>query len=173
MIKLLLEEVFEKLMLENDNDNRTTNGCFKFFNAEILEKRYNAINIVSDRTLIDYYKKHVEGKNNNTGEPSSEVKNYMAQYLGYENYSTFEIDKKTEPKPLEKNMLNSNYKFTMPLLLIAAIVIIGLTIQFYPTEEKKCISWEKDHYVKVDCNPILNSSIEIDQGFYNIENVPS
>lgn len=169
MIKQLLEEAYEKLLKEVENNNKTINGCFVFFVHEVLEKRFDAPNFISERTMIDYYRKHVEGKLNNSKEPSHELKNYMANYLDYEDFTSFEISKKKD----SHKSVKSDATYTKKKLKIipgTIILILFLSfIYFSNSKDKNCIKWENDHYIEVHCDLIKQENVELNNENVNIE----
>ena len=77
MLDKLFFELYEKLKTEKENDSQKKSGCFNFFVERILEERYGLKNIVSSKTLTNYYNKYVEEKDNNSGEPKSDIKNII------------------------------------------------------------------------------------------------
>jgi hypothetical protein len=169
MIKQLLEEIFQKLLLEVENNNKTINGCFVFFVNEVLEKRFNSPNLIGERTMIDYYKKHVEGKHNNSKEPSHELKNYMANYLGYVDFSGFEISKKKNTATSIRNKDNYTKRKLKFIPIIFLITIFLGFFYFYNSTNKNCIKWEDDHYIEINCNFIKTEEIELNNKNINIE----
>lgn len=96
MLKKLLSQLFDKLENERDNDKKTKNGNAVYFVEEILENKLGKPSYISPRAIKDYYDKYVEGKENKAGEPSSELKNIIASYLGYERFLDFETKNKEE-----------------------------------------------------------------------------
>lgn len=92
MTKELLEQLYLKLKNEPENDRKNKTGCFDFFEEKVLsEQRYNKYKNVSvtSKTMKNYYEKHVEGRNNKSNEPCSDLKNLIAEYLGYKSYLDF------------------------------------------------------------------------------------
>lgn len=101
MIQELLEKLYAKLEDEPDNNRKSKTGCFDFFEEKILThpkfNKYRSIS-VSSKTMKNYYEKHVEGRKNKSKEPSAELKNCIAEYLGYSNYLHFCNNLKEKPK---------------------------------------------------------------------------
>jgi hypothetical protein len=127
MVKELLKEVFEKLLNENENNNKTKNGCSVYFVNEILEKKYNAPYIISERTFVDYYNKHVLGKSNKSSEPNSKLKNLMANYLGFEGYSSYETSKKALSNSKKTQVLKLNRFIITTFLLVVIAFVYGFS----------------------------------------------
>lgn len=150
MIKKLLEYTFDKLLHEHNNNNKTVNGCFVFFVNVVLEERHGVPRLISERTLINYYRKFVEGKPNKSGEPSSELKDHMAVYLGYKNYTDFEL----------KHLMKHNQNFHkrnlrtkfMPYIKVPLLLFFSLV---YPVKLKNCIPINKNNCLYENC---LNTS---------------
>jgi hypothetical protein len=113
MIEKLLIQLFEKLEQERDNDNKTKNGNSIYFVEKVLEDKFGKPNFISARALKEYYNKYVEKKENKAGEPSNELKNLIAQYLGFENYYDFEERNK---KPQKKSNKKKVTKLNRPVL---------------------------------------------------------
>lgn len=139
MIKQLLDATFKKLLMEAENNNKTIHGSFVFFVNEVLEKRFNTPNLIGERTMIDYYKKHVKGKQNNSKEPSYELKNHMANYLGYDNFSNFEISKKKGSQTTVNNSFDYIYNKTQIIPVTFLITITVGIIYFYNSSHKNYI----------------------------------
>lgn len=157
MLKKLLGQLFDKLENERDNDNKSKNGNAIYFVERILEERFGKANYIAARTIKSYYEKYVEGKENRSGEPSSELKDLMAQYLGYENFLGFENEQKS-----------SIVKSTPIWSILIGMLVIVSSILYYNGvfTTVKCLVWNENHYEKVDCdgklpNPILKD-INID-----------
>ena len=90
MLEKLFTQLLEKLKTENKNDSISISGSFKFFVIDVLEAEYAKPNYINPRTLVNYYKKYVEGLNNGSGEPKNELRDLIANYLGFKDYSDFE-----------------------------------------------------------------------------------
>lgn len=176
MLNKLFSELFEKLKKEEENNSVTKSGCFNFFVERILEEKYNLKNVVSSKTLTNYYNKYVEGKNNNSGEPKSDLKNSIAKYLGYNNYSDFE--KGNIQSSIKTNETNLNQSFEsnqeikrktlkkVVILVLFFFPLLFVLIKYYKTEN--CIIWNIDHFETSSCN----TKDGINNNFYkiNIEN---
>ncbi len=159
MLKKLLSLLFEKLEDEKDNDSKSKSGNANFFVNEVLEVRFRKPNYISSKSIIGYYDKYVIEKENNTGAPSTELKNYISQYLGFENFQDFEIKNTIELRePKKRNGLQTSGKLKT-LLIVSSMAFIG-GISYTAIQQKECLEWKVDHYEKVDClnelpNPLL------------------
>ena len=86
----MLEKLFTEIKNEKDNDNKTKNGISIYFVEKILEEQFKKPNYISSKTIKGYYEKYVEKRENKSGEPNSELKNIISNYLGYKNFLDFE-----------------------------------------------------------------------------------
>lgn len=146
MLKKLFTEFFEKLKKEKENNSTAISGCCKFFVEKILEEQYKKPHYINDRTLVNYYNKFVEGNENGTGEPKAELKNLIANYLGYTNFSDFEKKHQTfstQIKPTNKKLI-----VVSSISLIILVLLINKNMLF---TSKECIVWQTNHFIKVSC----------------------
>jgi hypothetical protein len=164
MIEKLLIQLFEKLEQERNNDNKTKNGNSIYFVEKVLEEKFGKPNFISARALKEYYNKYVERKENKAGEPSSELKDLIAQYLGFENYYDFE-ERNNKPQK-ERNKIRSNK--IKSASIISAIILASSVISYNTLyKSKDCLEWKGNHYEKIQClndfpNPLLKDvDIEI------------
>lgn len=161
MLKELLSQLYHKLENEKDNDRKSKTGCFNYFVERILEERYGKPNYISSKAIKGYFEKYVEGRENNAGEPGTELKNIMSQYLGYQNFLNFET--KNGNNLIGVFYANKRMKtpFAKALLLVILISILSIGIYYKEFLNKEdCIVWKLDHYEKIDCkyespNPLL------------------
>jgi len=161
MLKKLLSQLFDKLEGERDNDKKSKNGNAVYFVEEILENKLGKPNYISARALKDYYDKYVEGKENKAGEPSSELKNIIASYLGYKDFLDFETKNKEEKigfVSVKEAVKKPTIKWTAAALLIAILSFTVSNETFF--NRKDCLVWKIDHYEKIECknelpNPLL------------------
>lgn len=156
MIEELLQKLFLKLQEEPNNDKKSKNGCADFFIINILEERYNKLNLISKRGLIDYFDKYVNQKKNNSGEPSSELKDLIALYLDYDNFLDFENKHnnkgvvKLNNNTTNKKLIIKKSKILVPIIITSLIISGAYFYENFPP--KNCIIWKIDHYEKVNCN---------------------
>lgn len=149
MIKNLLEKLFKEIEHENDCDKKTKNGISIYFVEKILEEKFGKPNYISPKTIKGYYEKYVNGKENNSGEPSFELKNLIAQYLNYDDFSDFVNDNsETKNKRKKKGTIYKTKWFGLSIIMV--IVIFGFYYRDLVGDEN-CIVWKIDHYEKIDC----------------------
>ncbi|PHS51632.1 MAG: hypothetical protein COB01_09690 [Lutibacter sp.] len=159
MLKKLLVKLFDKLERERDNDKKTKNGNAIYFVERILEERFGKPTYISSRAIKGYYDKYVEGKENNSGEPSSELKDLIAKYLGFKDFLDFENTNSSEINTGRIGpVVEQNFKWFvlgfLSIILIPALYYSGV----FRSED--CVVWKVDHYVIIECegklpNPIL------------------
>lgn len=160
MLEALLRKLFIKLEQEPTNDKKSKNGCAIYFIEQILEERFKKFNIISTRGLKDYYDKHVLGKENSSGEPNTELKNIISEYLGYDSFLDFETktkgatntSTKTTTTSIQKKLslnVQSIKKFGLPAALFGLLIFGSNVTDVFKSED--CIVWRKDHYEKIDC----------------------
>lgn len=174
MLEELLRQLFTKLEQEPTNDKKSKNGCAVYFKEKVLEERFEKFNIISTRGLKDYYDKHVLGKENSSGEPTTELKDLISEYLGYDSFLDFEtktkdtlppISKTTTTSIQEKLSLNvqSIKKFGLPAALLGLLIFGSNVTAVFKSED--CIVWREDHYETIDCTDpsenILINTIDI------------
>lgn len=176
MLKELFSELYEKLKKEEKNDSQKISGCFVFFVERILEEKYNKVNIVSSRTLTNYYNKYVEGKENNAGEPKNDLKNIIANYLDFKDYADFQknnissvVFSKKSIDEHKKNKENntSNTIGSKEKVIIGTSVMLVLSIGYFILNTfsyNSCIIWQSTHFKKSTCN----TKKAIDNSIYNI-----
>lgn len=178
MLEELFTQLYKKLEYEKGNDKKSKNGYFEYFVNVILKNdAYKAKGfVISNKAVKNYYEKYVEKKVNKSGEPKNDLKNVIAQYLGFENYLDFEQsinktkinttkNKKAENKKRNPEKTNKVSK-TKKLLIILSILLIFPVIYFLnnPKNSKTCIIWVDNHFEKNNCTK-KNS---IDNAIYNI-----
>lgn len=181
MLETLFTKLYEKLITEEKNNSNSVSGSFRFFVEEILEVNYGKPSYISPRTLIEYYKKFVDRIENNAGEPKSELKNIIAQYLGSKDYLDFEKsyqekeiivtnkvekEKKDINKPVQKKTNSKTYFrnitiSTFALLILPLLYFINI---YNNSETETCIIWNENHFENSNCD-IKNS---LNNALYNI-----
>lgn len=157
MLKKLFVDLFEKVKNEEENNSTTKNGISTYFAETLLDEKFNKPNFISAKAIKGYYEKYVEGKLNSSGEPKTELKNLISEYLGYNNFQEFNTMNK------KKNRLNiKNLAYAVAIIVITSLT----TLQFNNADPKPCVEWNTDHYEIIDCNneypnPILKD-VDID-----------
>jgi hypothetical protein len=163
MLNKLFYELLEKLKTETQNDSKSISGCFNFFVENILEEKFNKPNYVSSRTLTNYYSKYVEKENNNSGEPKTELKDIIAQYIGYNDFADFEVSNKTKGKTKTKSFSLKQ----KTAIGVAVLLSIAFTTYYfsYSYKSSSCIIWKENHFVKSSCD----NSNSLNNSIYNID----
>jgi len=161
MLKNLLRQLFDKLEGERANNNKTKNGNAVYFVEEILENKHRMPNYISPRALKDYYDKYVEGKENKAGEPSSELKDIISRYLGYEDFLDFETKNREGVNGFfnVKEVVQKSFIKWMTVTFLITIIAVAVSNQTL-LNSKDCLVWKIDHYEKIACknefpNPLL------------------
>ncbi len=154
MLKNLFNQLFNMLENERDNDKKTKNGNAIYFIERVLEEKFEKPNYISSKTLKGYYEKYVEGKEHNSGEPSSELKNLIAQYLNFKNYLDFE-NENSKVDSLKINKLPTDFKTILTRKWIIPAIItasLGSGLYINAGKNENCIVWKENHYEAVECS---------------------
>ena len=129
---------------EAETERNSTNANAEFLSEYIFEKfKYS----ISTKSLTRYYK--------GESSPNQKVKDYLAQYLGYESYDIYlkwnstsnQIDKLEEKK---KSRLFSIKKLIVALsffMVVATSSYLG-----YIGGKEECMIWNNDRYIKTECS---------------------
>ncbi|WGH76053.1 hypothetical protein P8625_02490 [Tenacibaculum tangerinum] len=141
--------------------NKTPNGCFSYFVDTYLgnnapKPRYQ----VNSRTITNYYNKYVKDIENDAGEPKIELKDLIAEYLGYKNYADFVG---TDKKKKICLMCIAKYKRSVIITLVPMLIISAFLYLNYETDN--CIIWKENHFENTPCtdeNALENSVYHID-----------
>ena len=161
---MLFTELLEGLMKDEAVENKTTNGCFTYFvNVYLGNDAPRPKFQTTKKTLSNYYKKYVDNVENGAGEPKIELKNLIAEYLGYKNYTDFLGSTKKKKICL---ICMAKYKKSIIFTLIPILVAIPLFL-YVNYETNNCIVWKEDHYEKTSCTnkeAIKNELYNIDIG---------
>lgn len=128
MLEELFTLLYKKLESEKENDKKSKNGYFEYFVNVILKNdayKDSAV-IISSKAIKNYYEKYVEKKENKSGEPKNDLKNIIANYLGFNDYLDFEKsfhETKNNKIILYSNTLKpSKNLFLLALLLYSFLV---------------------------------------------------
>lgn len=152
MLKELFSKLFEKLKTESSNNSTSKSGCFNFFETHILEEKYHKVNFVTARSLTNYYNKYVDEKNNSAGEPNQELKDLIANYLGFSSYTDFE---NAHLKPASKPFIGNSFTKNKSLWALAILVIAMSGYYVINTSfslDENCIIWKGNYFEKSSCN---------------------
>lgn len=148
MTHQIINAAFKKAESETEKDSINANA--EFLSEYIFEKfRYS----ISVKSLTRYYK--VESS------PNQKVRNYLAQYLGYDNYETYikwnsGTDKKKQEE--KKNKLYFSKRVGIFLLILILIVATSGYIG-YMNGKEECMIWKNDHYEKTNCTGISEEKV--------------
>lgn len=156
MLKKLFEDLFENVKNEVDNNSTSKNGISTYFVEKVIDEKFNKPNLISVKAFKGYYEKYVEERENNSGEPKTELKNLMSKYLGYNDFQEYVSNNKKEKKSNYKNINVKNIIYIVLIIFISSLA----TFQITKKEPLPCIEWNIDHYETIDCkgeypNPIL------------------
>ena len=173
MIKQLFSDLLTKLKTEEKNDSDTRSGCFKYFEEVILEEKFNKRGIVTYRTLVDYYKKYVDGIENNSGEPKTELKDLIAKYLGFKSYLDFERQNSSEINTssnlgitkVDSKKIKPTKKYIIVGVLVFVSVVIIFTLKNSLFSKGDCIIWVENHFEEANCK----NKKAIDNKIYTID----
>ncbi len=151
MVKALLEAAFEKA--GSLTGNSSVNGRATYL-AEVISEDYRFS--ITPKSLTRYYKEE--------SGPKPEVRNALAEFLGYEDYEDFVI-RNSEGKasvwlPPEKKKKQSapgpvpgKRDRRRALLFILAFLGIGLSSYYgFMAGSNECIIWDGDRYVETICS---------------------
>lgn len=162
MTKRIIEAAFKKA--ERETGRETVNANAKFLSEYILESyKYS----ISTKSVTRYYK--------GESSPNLQVLNYLAQYLGYDNYETYlawnsGLDKEElDSIPGQQNFLSS--KKTLAIISILIIVIAVSGYIGFKNGESHCMVWKHDHYEKVDCTGSIGEKKIVPYIFNNFRKV--
>lgn len=149
MTHQLLEEAFEKAGKESGKDSM--HGSAEFL-AEYFIDEYKFS--ISYKSLIRYYKKE--------SPPNQQVKNYLANFIGYENYEAFVLDNSpaqveeiSEPLSFKPKPEIRSKKIALISLLLVSITGISSYVGFQSGAED-CMVWKEDQYVAIPCTGAAN-----------------
>ncbi|MCL6296281.1 hypothetical protein [Jejuia spongiicola] len=156
MKKKLFNEAFRKA--ENQCGNNTKHGL-----SNHLEKVFtdNLKFSISKITFVRYYEKYIEGDNNNTSNPSSDLLNKISEYLDYKDYEDF-VSKNTSKNLQENvetyknqdevlkekksiNLLLKKYKLTV---IVSLLLLIGFVV-YYSLNRQRWMVWDHNNYIEV------------------------
>ncbi len=128
----------------HESGKNSVNGKAEFISEYILENfKYS----ISSKSIIRYYK--------GESAPNQELKNYLCQFLGYDNYEKYLIWNSSMGKELivtdsEKSTKNSPKKNIGIFFLAISLIVISAYVGFKNGEEK-CMVWVNNKYVETSC----------------------
>jgi len=154
------KELFKKVYLKIETEKRSKT---KSKSAEILEgileEDYRCFD-AKKRTLIRWYDRFVLGREVECGDPSNNVKNNIADFLGFNDYheyvNSLKKDALTTADLPKKTTVNLNQtKKATPLkgiALVSVLVILVITISYFFnsikvfTGNENSMVWINDHF---------------------------
>lgn len=174
MKEVLFKKLFEKA--EKQSGKIKKHGVSKYLEdvfTDDLDFRTNKV------TFVRYYEKYIEGNNDRTNNPSTELLNKIAEYIGYKNYEDFITKTPTEVhldtlslekglKPIEDIKLNKvGKKKNLPflkkqeielkkspkkyqILATVSLLIIFISVGFLYVNQQRWMVWNKDHYIEAE-----------------------
>lgn len=190
MIKQLVIDFFKEI--ENIEYKKNKNSKASFWYIELQEKlgiQYGDENHIGIRKATRLYEKYVEEKDKSVKDPNKFQRNYMAQYLNFENYDDYKksIDsnipiqapklsdiKKTkiandddsEILTPSRKWYKKYAKVIIPFISFIMLLVFGSYIYLNNyAMDSNCILWKVDHYEKTSCtneDAIKNSLYYID-----------
>lgn len=129
---------------EAETEKNSTNANAEFLSEFIFEKfKYS----ISTKSLTRYYK--------GESSPNQKVKNYLAQYLGYESYDIYLQWNSTSSQEDEREGKTKSHLFSNKKLIVAlSFLMVVATSSYlgYVGGREECMIWNNDHYIKTECN---------------------
>lgn len=177
MIEKLFIDFFKEIELKQFKENK--NSKAEYWASELQEVDFNHENYIGKRKAERYYEKYIEGRKNVSVKiPNEYQRNFMSNYLGYEDYEDFIIKNEGTTKPpvtdeayiekLENNLesqkkeindphddkpitiTTNNWKktFTVSISLFITLCTAIAIIENHFFNSDDCIIWKIDHYEK-------------------------
>lgn len=147
-IKELINRIFEKAKKASSKDS--TYGLCKYLNEE-------AGIPVSERNLNRYFDYYIANKTGKRIRPDSDSLDFLAQYLGEENFQGFtnKLENSEEDLKLQDKVRMLKNRLSISLIII---ILLSVTLVLYVTGyyEKNCMVWVDDHYEKIKCSGSAN-----------------
>jgi len=179
-IKKLIIQAFEKARSESKRNSKP--GWYAYISDNLKSTS------PSERTMERYYKKYIDGKLDEIGQPKEDIIDEISKWLGYENFADFcrknfqetndEKEKKNIPQKEKKeiiteveeerkfgfssNKTSNNYiKGGLVGLGIAVIAGLGSYLGVNGKNSIDCMYWDNNHYTKIDCNEKIDPETTI------------
>lgn len=129
---------------ESETERNSTNANAEFLSEYIFEKfKYS----ISTKSLTRYYK--------GESSPNQKVKDYLAHYLGYENYDAYlrwNSNSKLRGQRDEERKINLFSKKRVLMGLSFLMVLVTSSYLSYLGGKEECMIWNNNHYIKTECN---------------------
>ncbi len=152
LIQELLELVFEKAIKASKKTNAY--GISKYL-EEVLNSK------IDIRTFTRYFNGYYLNKEKEQKTISEHNLDILSEYLGYENYKKFELNRECEieKKVLRREIIDINKKLSKikRIGLLSSLVLLIVALLFISKYYKKnCMIWVDDHYEKIRCSGLDN-----------------
>ena len=155
MKKILFEKAFKKA--KSQSGKETKHGLSNYLSDLITDDLKFSINAV---TLVRYYDKYVEGDNQKTYNPSSDLLDVISRYLGYENFENFvlknkkveEIDANNNSLSLDKNREyeKNNFFKKNKITIISGSLIVIIAFIIASINQQRWMVWDnRSLYIEV------------------------
>lgn len=178
-IKTLISKAFEKAKSESKKSSRP--GWYAYISDNLKTTS------PSERTIGRYYKKYIEGKLDEIGQPKEDIIDEMSIWLGYDSFADFchknfsgddLVSEDNNPIPIEEERnkrdkrigqsgfvqstigQKSYLKGGVTGLGIAAIIGVSSYLGLSGTSSSECMYWENTHYEKIKCDEEIHPNIE-------------
>lgn len=159
MIAKIVDAVFEKARKECSSQAKSTLSTH--IADEIMEQYGN----ISYQTVLRAYKKYIDPKDEEIGEPIKENVELLCKYIGYKNYKEFSeaynSDSRTEviEELIVEEKTKRTSKWFQSTALLAIILILGVLVFFVSgigkdvnTITNQCMVWNSDRYEPIACD---------------------
>ena len=168
MLSLLFKQLFNHLEKEVFSKKPTKNGMAVYFVTVVLEKQMDKPNYISDKSIKGYYDKFVLGKENKSGEPTRELCDLIASYIGYNNFLDFELENKKFEGPKRLSLLGriKKSKGVKRLGLAMASGALLLSGVYYNETREECWVWDPYKYKKISCD---HADAILPKDIFNVE----
>ncbi|NMH87649.1 hypothetical protein [Flavivirga algicola] len=152
LIRELLELVFVKAI--KASKKTSAYGISKYL-EEVLDSK------IDKRTFNRYYKGYYLNEKEEQRNISEYQLNILSEYLGYENYKKFELNREgeIEKKILREEIIDINKKLNKIKRtgLLSSLILLIIALLFISKYYKKnCMIWVEDHYEKIRCSGLDN-----------------
>ncbi|WP_303318584.1 hypothetical protein Q4Q34_04555 [Flavivirga abyssicola] len=152
LIQELLELVFTKAIKASKKTK--IHGISKYLQEALDEK-------IDKRTLTRYYDGYILNKASERKTITEYYLDILSEYLGYENYKKFELNREAEieKKVLRHEIININNKLNKikRIGLCSSLALLVISLLFISKYYKKnCMIWVNDHYEKIRCSGLDN-----------------
>lgn len=179
-IKTLISKAFEKAKSESKKSSRP--GWYAYISDNLKNTS------PSERTIGRYYKKYIEGKLDEIGQPKEDIIDEMSIWLGYDSFADFchknfsgddLVSEDNNPIPIEEERnkrekrigqsgfiqstigQKSYLKGGVTGLGIAAIIGFSSYLGINGETSSDCMYWKGTHYEMIECNKAINPNVDI------------